>query len=365
MYIKTVSLKSFRNYTAAEIPLSRGINVFHGGNGSGKTNILEAIYWLSMGKSFRSSEDSVLVRHNESFASVSLVAAFHGGIEKEFLIEYDSATRKKTIKCNGTRLKRNFEVIGQVPVVLFSPENIMMIKGDPGLRRSFIDDLLVQQQPHYYELYSRYLKEVSHRNYILKKIREGTAVKANLDAWNELVAEKGAQVILARVKAVAELNAALKGNLKSNSFAVTLSYFSKNFTEYDREKITRGFKEFFAANYPEETARGTTLCGPHRDDIEIFYDSLPAKKFASEGQQRTSAILIKLAEASCLCATLGTEPVILLDDFSSELDRSNREFISRTFSGFNQIIITTTSMENTGSIKTDAVFGVNSGTITK
>jgi len=341
MYLKSVELVNFRNYDSLKVKLSPGINVFYGENGTGKTNVLESIYFTALGRSFRSFEDSVMVKHGKIAFSIALNAV-ENDIERDFGVEYDMAIRKKKVMINGNRVSRLSQVVGRLPVVLFSPENIMMIKGEPSQRRRFLDDMLSQFEEEYFLTLGKYQKEVSHRNYLLKGIREGRIKRENLGVWNEQVMNNGIKIIMARVKAVEELNQVLKEELASGKFRVRLAYSSKFYSAFDEESLRKAFQEHFSSRLEDEIARAATLIGPHRDDLEIFYNDMDAKNFASEGQQRISAILMKLSEGLLIKKKKGSFPVVLLDDFSSELDEPNRGFIGKKFSLFKQIIITTT-----------------------
>ena len=364
MYIKKLNAVNFRNYKSLDASLSPGINVFYGENGSGKTNVIEALYWLSFAKSFRVSEDSGLVSHGQEYCSAG-AAVSDSGLDKDFSAEYTVLNRKKTLKENGNRLRRVSDIIGKLPVVLFSPENIFIVKGEPVYRRKFIDDLLSQVSPEYYLILNKYLKEVSHRNYLLKGIREGRLKRDTLEVWNNQVMENGIRILELRVKAVEGLNSLLSSELLGGKMDITLRYASKNFTEFSDSYLRQEYTKFFAVNMNEEIARASTLCGPHRDDIEISFSGRSAKLFASEGQQRVSAIMIKLSEGLFIKNNRGSYPVVLLDDFSSELDNPNRQFVGNTFSHFKQIIITTTYMENLKGFDPSKVYKVKEGSLTE
>jgi len=364
MFIKNLQLINFRNYTNLSIALLPGINVFHGENGSGKTNILESIYWLSAVKSFRSNDDRTLVRIGSSEMSVSAEAS-ENRLDKLFSIEYSSETRRKTIKENNSRIKRAADAVAKIPVVLFSPENIMMVKDEPVFRRRFIDDMLSQISAEYYETMVKYQKEVSHRNFLLKKIREGTASVDSLSIWNKLISEHGSLIVEERARAVNSLNRILETELGASKYKIRLEYASKTYSSFSREAVHSALEAHFNNCRGEEISRNTTLAGPHRDDISIYYNDAPAKQYASEGQQRITAILIKLSEGLLIREKRSTYPVVLLDDFSSELDNPNRSFVGNTFSRFKQIIITTTYRENLKGFEPAAMFHVEHGGVIK
>jgi DNA replication and repair protein RecF len=354
MYIKSLD--------SLQLDLKPGINVFYGENGSGKTNIIEAVYWLGMIRSFRVSEDAILVKQGKENMQISAEVS-DNDLDKLFSVEYSKDTRRKTIKENNSKLSRMSEMIGRVPLVLFSPENIMMIKGEPVLRRKFIDDLISQVNKEYYAVLSKYTKEVAHRNYLLKGIKEGKVKRDSLSIWNKQVAENGSRLVSARLAAIEAINKVLKDKLVESKTDVRLEYSAKNMPQPVQKDISSVMEEFFEKNVEEEIARNSTLIGPHRDDVDIFYKGQSAKLFASEGQQRITAILIKLAEGLVIRDKRGSYPVVLLDDFSSELDNPNRSFIGNTFRLFKQILITTTYRENLKGFEPAREFHVENGKV--
>jgi DNA replication and repair protein RecF len=362
MYIKKLELVNFRSYDSLKLDFLPGINVLYGENGTGKTNILEAIYCLSMVRSFRTSEDFILVKHGKETAVVNAEVS-DNELDKLFSLEYNIASRRKILKENNSKLSRMGDMIGKLPVVLFSPENIYMVKGEPVLRRRFIDDLISQVDAEYFNTLAKYVKEIAHRNYLLKGIKEGKVKKDSLKIWNEQITGNGIKILIARIKAVEALNAILKNKLLDNKIEINLVYVSKQMNDFSESAIKARYQEFFEKNIDEEIARATTLIGPHRDDIDIFYRGQPAKQFASEGQQRITAILIKLAEGLMIREKRGSYPVVLLDDFSSELDNPNRSFIGKTFAQFKQIIITTTYKENLKGFEPAKEFHVDAGKV--
>ncbi|HRU38328.1 MAG TPA: DNA replication and repair protein RecF [Candidatus Goldiibacteriota bacterium] len=340
MYVKNLSLNSFRSYNSLYIDFLPGVNVFLGNNGTGKTNVLEALYCLSAGRSFRTSEDALLVKHNLKAYKIHAEVS-DNGLDKEYSIEYNAETKRKSIKENNTKLSKMAELIGRIPVVLFSPENIMTIKAEPQLRRKFIDEYIYQINKEHYITSTKYAKEVAHRNYLLKLIREKKSTQDNLSIWNEQLAENGSRIIVERLKAVKELNRILEEKLSDNMPEIKLNYISKKECVSDGSQMKKILLDSLNQNIDEEIARATTLFGPHRDDIEILFNGVSAKNFASEGQQRIAAIMMKLGEGLAIVEKRGSYPIVLLDDFSSELDDINRGIVGKTFLKFKQIIITT------------------------
>lgn len=359
MLINRIELKNFRNYNDLLIELDEGINLIYGENGSGKTNIVEALYWVAMMKSFRTSEDINLVKYNQKVMRVSILSE-HDEIKKEIAVEYNSELKKKIFKINEKKVNSG-QFIGEIPIIIFAPENIMIIKGEPLIRRNYIDDLIVQIDKAYYQIVKKYNKIVSHRNYLLKQIRDNQLSNNVLDIWNKQLIEEGIKVVLLRMKYIEEINNKLKNELVNEKLNIHLNYYSKNFLKLDETNIKFNYEQFFIEHLNDEIARSITLIGPHRDDIEIYYNNQLAKQFASEGQQRISVILLKLAEGLVLKQKKGFYPLILLDDFSSELDNPNKDLIIRTFGLFNQIIITTTYKENLKNFKISNLIEIKEG----
>lgn len=362
MLIRDIKIINFRNYGVQSIILNSGINLFYGENGSGKTNIIEAIYWMAMTKSFRTNDDYILIKDGQNRMQIVVNASFEG-INKEYSIEYDYFLRKKIIKINNNKLIRISNIVGEFPIVLFAPENIMIIKGDPSFRRNFIDELISKISNDYYQILLRYLKEIAHRNYLLRQIKENRVQKNVLDIWNKQITEDGTKILVFRNTVIEKLNHILNENLFQIKNRILLKYNSKIFDVLEPDMIKKKYEWFFKNNIDNEIARAITLIGPHRDDIEIFYNNKLSKQYASEGQQRITAILIKLAEGFIIKHEKDTYPIILLDDFSSELDNPNKNFIINTFDLFEQILITTTYKENFKNFKVLKEFEIKNGKI--
>lgn len=364
MLINKIQLLGFRNYPEANITFNKGINAIYGENGSGKTNILEAICWVSTTKSFKTSDDNYMVNERMNDMKV-IIKASRDNMSKEFEADYSRMQHRKNFRINGNRLKKHSDIVGELPIVMFSPENIMMVKGEPKLRRNFIDAMLSMISKDYYSLLTRYNKSVSHRNYILKKIKENAASVQNLDIWDEQIADAGSKIVIYRLSKINDLNKIIDEKFNIKSKMIRVEYSSTiSLTENDQLMKTEILAKLKNSR-SEELSRAITLTGPHRDDLEILFNEKPAKIFASEGQQRLSAIILKLAEGVLAFQEHLTFPVILLDDFSSELDEPNRQFIKDRFSLFEQIIITTTYKSNIKDFNPGKEFHVEQGTISK
>lgn len=364
MYIIELKLEKFRNYDYSLINLDKGTNLFYGENSSGKTNIIEAIYYISTGKSFRCNNDQYLINNNNKYFKISIIQENKDKINKCFVAEYNIDTNKRIIKENEKCIKKLSDLIGQIPLVLFSPEHIYMIKGEPQLRRKFIDNILINTDNEYYFMLNKFNKIVSQRNYILKLIKEHKLDKKNIDIWNLQLKEYSIKIINRRKTAIEKINKIINNNFIKNNINIDLKYHLKSFTDIDKSDLNKYFELFFEKNYNEEVNRTLTLIGPHRDDIEINLNNKSLKYYGSEGQQRLSCIILKLAEGIYIKEKKDVYPIVLLDDFTSELDETNKCFVSEIFNIFKQIIITTTNKENVRNIKINKYFFVENGKIT-
>ncbi len=362
MQILKLNLFNFRNYTKTEINFSDGINVFSGENGSGKTNILEAIYFIAYTKSFRTVNDMSLINYNNKNMLIEIEIK-NNGIIKNISCELFSDQRKKIAKINNNKLSKLSKLIGEMPVILFSPETIQIIKSDPQLRRNFIDEFLCLIENDYYDILQRYQKIISHRNFILKKIKEGKFLSDSLDIWNNQMINSGSEIIEKRVKLINDMNSIIASEFEIIKNKIKLIYNSKYFKNYDKTEIITSYNLHLKNLCNEEISRGVTLIGPHRDDIDIYFDDKLAKLYASEGQQRIIALVLKFAQAKFLKLKKGIEPIILLDDFSSELDENNRGIIGNLLDNIEQVIITTTSQDNIKNLKVKKSFFINNGTV--
>lgn len=364
MEINKIILNNFRNYKNIELSPSNGTNIFYGENGSGKTNIIEAIYWACMTKSFRTSEDSYLVLENADTMSVEIEINFNG-MQKNIYSEFSKPQKKRIIKINNNKLKRISEIIGNVPIVIFSPESIQMLKSDPSSRRRFLDELLFILDNNYYQIFQKYQKIIAHRNYLLKNIKEGKQNKNVLEPWNLQMIEYGSQIIINRFKIIEELNTTIKNDLPEKFNTIKLNYIAKFFNEFTYDSVKNTYKNQIDKLINEEITRAVSLIGPHRDDIDISFFGKSAKFYASEGQQRIITLMIKFAEAILLKKKSNNSPIILLDDFSSELDENNRIYIGNFITSFKQVFITTTSPDNLKSIEINKQFYIKNGVISE
>ena len=333
MWIKNIKIKNFRNYNQEEINLEKNINIFYGKNAQGKTNIIEAIFLCSLGKSFRAKKDNEMIKLNEENAIVE--------------IEYEKSDRdgkikieignKKNIYLNGIKIKKLSELLGNLNIVIFTPDDIGILKGGPQNRRRFLDIMISQLRPNYMHILNLYLKTIEQRNKYLRQIKEEHKDENLLEIWDEKLAEYAVKIYEYRKefieKIIKKINIIHK-NITNGEEQIELEYI----TECDnKEKYLQLLKE----RRKLDIIKGFTTKGIHRDDFVIYINKKEIKIFGSQGQNRTAMLSLKLAELQVIYDEIGEYPILLLDDFMSELDRTRRKNFLENIEG-TQVIITGT-----------------------
>ncbi len=326
-------IKNFRNYNQEEINLEKNINIFYGKNAQGKTNIIEAIFLCSLGKSFRAKKDNEMIKLNEKNAIVE--------------IEYEKSDRdgkikieignKKNIYLNGIKIKKLSELLGNLNIVIFTPDDINILKGGPQNRRRFLDIMISQLRPNYMHILNLYLKTIEQRNKYLRQIKEEHKDENLLEIWDEKLAEYAVKIYEYRKefieKIIKKINIIHK-NITNGEEQIELEYI----TECDnKEKYLQLLKE----RRKLDIIKGFTTKGIHRDDFVIYINKKEIKIFGSQGQNRTAMLSLKLAELQVIYDEIGEYPILLLDDFMSELDRTRRKNFLENIEG-TQVIITGT-----------------------
>ncbi len=341
MIIKSIKLKNFRNYIDEEIFFNDNMNIITGKNAQGKTNLLEAIYILSCAKSFRSGKEKNFIRFDNEMAQVEMN---YSAYEEESILKLKfSGERKKEISYNGIEIKKNSELSTKFCVTLFIPEHLELVKGSPEERRKFLDIAISQLKPKYQNILAEYTKVVSQKNYLLKK-RKFTA--ENLDVWNDRLAKLGAYLIFMRGSYVKNLSEkAMEHHLSLTKGAEKLSFTYSFFDEFclegaSQEEIRNVLAYEIMQRTQEEIQCEYSLIGPHRDDININLNGKSARLYASQGQQRSIVLSMKLSESEIVKESIGEFPVILLDDFMSELDKNRQLYVKKNLLD-KQVIITT------------------------
>ncbi len=357
MHITKLALRDFRNFEALTLEdLNPGINVFAGRNAMGKTNLLEAVNYLSCARSFRGAPDAKLIRDGQAFAGIfaQYAADSHRGkIEIGILGE-----GKRSVRLNGLPVRKISELMGALNSIVFAPEDLRIIKEAPSLRRRMMDMELCKISPGYYRSLQSYSLALKSKNKLLKNPRADAGV---LSAYSEQMAAYGEQMIEERAAFVEQLNACTARfyhNLQGVSEGIEIRYKCSAEVENARESLLAKMQ----ANAAREREMGVCLTGPHREDLEILINGRDSKIYASQGQQRTAMLAIRLASLEVAQAQTGEAPVLLLDDVFSELDRRRRESLMEIVSG-NQVFITCTDMEGMKEFAGASYFSVEEATV--
>lgn len=342
MFVNKLELKNFRNYENFNIEFNKNLNIIIGSNAQGKTNLIESIYVSCFGKSFRATNDKDLILSNNNYNYVKLeVSKRHTDIKIEYRIH---KKLNKEIKINNNSIKKLSEILGNIYVVLFSPEDLELVKGSPGIRRKFLNRELSNINKKYCHNLIEYKKILKQRNNILKKNIKGS--DQMLEIFTDQLIEKGTKIILSRIDFLEKVNFIsnnIHNKLTNNNEKLKIEYLSninlENGKNYD--KIKKSFKNKVIKNKNRELKMGYTLVGPHRDDFDLFINDKDVKKFGSQGQQRTVALSLKLSEIDLIKNETNEYPVLLLDDVFSELDINRQASLLQIFKN-TQTIITST-----------------------
>ena len=347
LYVKELNLINFRNYSRFHTDFNSKYNIIYGKNAQGKTNILEAIFLCSSGRSHRTKKDAELIKFEENSYYVKLkVNRDHTENEIEF---FCSKTEGKKIKINSIPVKKNVELMGKLNTVMFSPEDLSIIKGSPSERRRFIDIAISQIKPSYFYNLQRYKKILAERNYLLKDIGKNSKFKSSLEIWNESLADTGSKIIKERKSFIENLNEIVKSKhkeLTAENETLNIQYQPsvKIDSNWNLNEIKDAFLKSLEEYFDREIKNSNTLIGPQRDDISIFVNGNDVKLYGSQGQQRTVVLSIKLSEVEIVQSLTGELPVLLLDDVFSELDEKRQQYLIENIKGM-QVFITTTEKE--------------------
>jgi len=354
MHVISLTAVDFRSYSFVEINLEPGVTTFIGSNGQGKTNLVEAISYCSTLSSHRVSQDLPLVKSDQPKAIVRTGVKY---LDRTNWLEVEiwpSKTNKA--KLNGSECKKTKEILGILQTVTFSPEDLILVKGDPGERRHFLDELLVQKSSSYAGIKSDYDRVLKQRNALLKSAGPARknnleSVLATLDVWNDQLVNFGSQIIFARNQIINELLPYVSksyAELAPTSKALNIKYLPNVSAEsMALTDLVTAMKEKLQERQQDELDRGLTLVGPHRDDMEIFIGELPAKGYASHGESWSVALALKLASFDLLKATSPAgDPVLILDDVFAELDAARRNQLILRVKNVEQVLITAAVMED-------------------
>jgi len=346
MWIREVKLINFRNYAAEVILFSPGINLIVGSNGEGKTNLLESIFLLATTRSYRQAQERDMVALGSDSFYIRGTITLTGEIKHTLELSYSQLQKKKQAKVSGIPITRLTDFMGILNVVFFSPEDLNLVKGPKGLRRRFLDILLSQIDKGYLYALQQYTRVLKQRNECLKAIYRGNMRTADLLPWNEQFVYFAEKIVRRREEAVAEIAkhfAQHAGEINQGKEKLVLEYNSqlmKNKVLLSLDSI----HEAVSKKQQEDLARGLTSIGPHRDDVVFTINGLQASEYASQGQQRTAVLSLKLAELDYMHKITGEYPVLLLDDVFSELDQSRRTLLLSTLHGKVQVLVTGTEV---------------------
>lgn len=315
MRVQRVWLSNFRSYEAAEVSFSPMLTAVVGRNGAGKTNLLEAIAWLATLGSFRGAPTEALVRHDAPSAVIRAEVEREG---RELLIEAElSGNGRNRIMVNRQALRRSRDLLGALRVSVFTPDDLVVVKGGPGERRRYMDDALVARQPKLDALRSELERILRQRNTLLKQCggRLDEAAELTLDVWDAKLGDAGEALARARLDLLARLSPVL-----SETYAVLAGHDAEVGVGYRSDWQEMGLSGALAQARKDDLRRGVSTVGPHRDDMALSIDGLPSRTHASQGEQRTAALALRLAVHRMVAEEVGSAPVLLLDDVFSELD---------------------------------------------
>ena len=370
MIIKQLLLNNFRNYESGCWQFSNGINILYGENGQGKTNILESIYFCAFGSSHRTFQEADLI--NIDGNNMSVATNFLSiDIDKKITLKKDGKKQRKEIILDYDKIKPR-ELIGQLKVIMFSPEDLQLIKNDPATRRRFLDMEISQIDNKYCFSLAKYNKILQHRNKLLLEIREKSANEYMLDVWDEQLANEAAYLLEQRLKnldILTQLFSQIYSSIAENSESVSLIYKRKENNgdnlitlEQDVDYID-WYKDSLKERRNKDIDRALTGIGLHRDDILFTINEKPIKSYGSQGQQRTFILALKIAEIQLIKKQCGQYPILLLDDVMSELDMKRRKNLLDFLSGKVQTFITVTDKESIESFTQAKYYKVDKGNI--
>ncbi|MPY36565.1 DNA replication/repair protein RecF [Streptomyces adustus] len=371
MHVTHLSLADFRSYARAEVPLDPGVTAFVGPNGQGKTNLVEAVGYLATLGSHRVSSDAPLVRMG---ADRAIVRAQVRQGERQQLVELElNPGKANRARINRSSQVRPRDVLGIVRTVLFAPEDLALVKGDPGERRRFLDELITARSPRMAGVRADYERVLKQRNTLLKSAalarRHGgrSMDMSTLDVWDQHLASTGAELLARRLDLVAALQPLADKayeQLAPGGGPVALEYrpSAAGITGHTREELRDQLMAALAEARKQEIERGVTLVGPQRDDLLLKLGQLPAKGYASHGESWSYALALRLASYELLRAE-GNEPVLILDDVFAELDARRRERLAELVATGEQVLVTAAVDDDVPHVLAGARYAVADGTV--
>ncbi|MDM8277976.1 DNA replication/repair protein RecF [Ligilactobacillus aviarius] len=368
MKLTELNLHHFRNYDEAQVEFSPQINVLIGENAQGKTNLLESIYVLAMTRSHRTNNDRELIEFGKDAAQIK------GTVQRELgslKLELDIGKHGKKAKANHLEKARLSEYLGQLNVILFAPEDLALVKGAPTVRRRFIDMEFGQVSPKYLHDLTQYRDILKQRNRYLKQLQSHEAQdQLYLEVLSEQLAAVGGAIISQRVKFLSELEGyaqELHQSITQGRENLTFEYSSavKDASTLTEVELSEALMDLYRQNQSKEIFQGTTLYGPHRDDVRFLINHKNVQTYGSQGQQRTTALSVKLAEIDLMKNQTGEYPILLLDDVLSELDGARQTHLLKTIQDKVQTFLTTPGLSDVARnlIKEPRIFHIRDGQI--
>jgi len=362
MNIKDFRLQHFRNYAEQRIDFQDGINLLVGANGQGKTNALEGIYYLLTGKSYRVKMENELILWGEKNFYLQATVQANG---RTLRLESYYEIGKKVMKINQLACQRLSDYVGTVNAVFFSPDDLNIVKKSPNERRRFLDLIISQVKPSHITLLNSYLKAVRQKNILLRKGKNTSSLKNQLQAWNEQIVAAGSKIILNRWEFTETLNKHCRPIFKSIfSHHDDMDLYYLSLGKKDPEEAIKSFPDILDKKMDQEIEKRTVLFGPHRDDLSIDLNGKSARLYGSQGQQRSLVLCLKLSEMEIIRSKKEEYPILLLDDVLSELDEFRREYlISYINTPGKQTILTMTGADKKIINSHSSVYLVSNGTV--
>ncbi len=333
MYINKIKLTNFRNYDEQEINLGKNINIFYGDNAQGKTNIIEAIFLCSIGKSFRTNKESELIKFNKDISSIYIE---YEKSDRDGRIKID-LNNKKSIYTNGIKIKKLSELLGNINTVIFTPDDINILRDGPQKRRRFLDIMIGQLRPNYIHLLNMYNKTLEQRNNYLKQIKENNKQEEMLDIWDEKLAEYGEKIYIYRNEFIEKIKNKINKihkNITNEKEEIKVEYISNCANKEEYIELLKSRRKL-------DIIKGFTTKGIHRDDFFVYINNQLVNVYGSQGQNRTVVLSLKISELQVIYDEIGEYPILLLDDFMSELDEKRRRNFLENIEN-TQVIITCT-----------------------
>jgi DNA replication and repair protein RecF len=370
VHITRLALTDFRCYGSADLTLAPGVSTFTGSNGQGKTNLVEAAAYVATLGSHRVASDAPLIRRG---AERAILRAMVTSQARDSLVEIEiNAGRANRVRLNRVPMPRPRDVLGTLRCVLFAPEDLAVVKGDPEQRRRYLDDLLVAAAPRHAGTRADYERVLRQRTALLKSARaRGGAVPSALDAWDDQLVRMGAELTASRLTLIAAIRplvakayAAVSGDDGAAEMTYRQPFGGKGEPDGGLAQLQEGLREALAAARSSELERGVCLVGPHRDELELRISGLPSRGYASQGESWSLALALRLAAYELLRAD-GEDPVLMLDDVFAELDTGRRERLARLVGDAEQVLVTAAVTADVPSVLAGTRFEVADGAITR